>query len=646
MRLLASRFSLLALVLVSLIFIPSCEKEELLLHTEQGTSSHHPAIVFDVGTLSYRPKTIGLVETVLGPDRQNPFTLENMKAAAIAATGSQGTRIITDKYVVFKPQTLEHLLLLEEEDLFLLEFPWTKEIIVKGDYYGDYSDSTSFPNLYTVVAADYVFPSVPYELIANLDLSEKEEIILEEAFDRTGNKPEWDSIYKNQGDYCFENRLALECDDNGTFGGGTGGGGPLNACGCPIPSNSRFPSGCIQVEDTEFGAFQGVRRVRVVGKNSWFTWRTADTNDQGCWTINRRFSGKAWFWVNFKNEGRLKLRFAGVNGWRFWQKAFAGEHYIGRINGPVFNNILVRYNSRQDNAVGTEGHYTWAGATVNNALHEYYDRANAEGFNTPPDINTLVMLGRTDGFATMLRQMGAGNFRNAFADGVAIGSGAGSGLQSPIAAIVFLATGFQNTQVPLANLRTYLGDVNIGGNYMNSDLLKRLSYHEIGHSAHFTNAGTAYWKDVIRAEVAAGGHGDEDSHLAGHIQVAESWAEHIALTMTGRQYVSANQLNSGFGASNGWWNRLEELRNETFGHIPIGLYNDLIDGIHLKEKVRDENSFQMFELLDPVSGYSNAFFTSQLGETVDSPAQFRLRCLNALPTGVPTASVNALFEEY
>jgi hypothetical protein len=184
---------------------------------------------------------------------------------------------------------------------------------------------------------------------------------------------------------------------------------------------------------------------------------------------------------------------------------------------------------------------------------------------------------------------------------------------------------------------------------------QRLAYHEIGHASHLEGSSIGYWKDLIRATVAAGGHGDEDSFMAGHLQIAESWAEHMALTMVKQQYpvVAVNDPDLNTSYFRDWAERHERTRNESFGHIPIGLYNDLIDGINLSERVREEDvpegatSAPFFDLTDPVNGgYTNSFFAQQLDAMVESPAQFRNRCLANLPPGVTINNVNTLFEEY
>lgn len=339
---------------------------------------------------------------VLGPERQNPLTVERLVEAELAVKGTANPRSASDYYTKFQPVDADDLRELEEADLFLLDFPWTREIIEQKDYYQSAKDSTDYPDLYTTMNVNATIPNVPYEIIGHLDLTESDPMILEKAFQTTGNGVEFLETYgegSKSADICMENPTTVFEPCN-TGGGGGGSQFITNECGCQIFANQRKPGGTVKVDDTQFNADLPDRRVRVLAKNSLFTWRRADTDDNGCWRIDRKFSGRAWFWVKFKDRvsNHGKLRFSGVRGWRFWQKAFTAKVYLGRLNGPVYNNILTRFGRWDGSTIGTKTHYAWAGATVSNALHEFHDFAQVEGFIAPPNnINLMVNLGQTRG---------------------------------------------------------------------------------------------------------------------------------------------------------------------------------------------------------------------------------------------------------
>ena len=571
--------------------------------------------------------------------------------------GSAGRRSPTDLYIKFLPNSTAHLLALEEADLLLLDFPWTKDIVKQGDYYFSSPDSTDYPELYTTIPYGDPIPPVPYEVIAQLDMSETDPLIIQESFRLTGNQAEFDSTYNQNG---LPDKLCLaiekggeECHEVGHgAGGGSGSGNPttINECGCPISVNQREPGGCVEVFDTDFSSNQPVRRVRVLAKNGWFTWRRADTDDNGCWRINREFFGKAWFWVKFKDRvsNRGKFRFSGVDGWRFWQRAFTGKFYVGRLRGPVFNNIIVRFGAWTDGNIGSKVHYGWAGATINNALHEIYDVSTAEGFTLPPkNLNVLIQLGTRRGFATMLRQMGSTNFVTAVNHGIGFWAPNAVGLSTGdvFGALLVDATGGPNWPATSLVLNTFIGDINTGGNFISSSRMKKLAYHEFAHGSHYANTNALYWRRVIAAEVGAFGHGDPTVNLAGHIQIAESWAEHIGLTTVVDKYPIPISRRTGSGTFL-WVDVLERTRNESLDHIPIGLYNDLIDGSSL-ETVFDDDNTAFFSLNDGVSGaFTNAILDDIIGEKVKTISELLQEVQDRRPGTTTAQQIQDLFDEY
>jgi hypothetical protein len=636
-------------------------------------------VYFDLNNLSDGPvSTIGQRKHILGPERENPFTVENMsRAAAIVRkdfSKSVATdRVASDLYIRFTPQDETDLMELEESGFFLLDFPLTRELIEAGDYYEEAESEMDYPELYTTVSVGTVLPDVPHTIINRLDLAEKDPEVIYTAYELTGNAQEFRDTYGEVEDLsylCLENQddtdrkeLVEDYEPCRSGGGGTSPPRPSefieNECGCDIYRNVRKPGGCVRVEDTQFEDFQAVRRVEVVTKNGWFTRRRVNTDDDGCWRVNKEFKGKSWFWVRFKDKvsNRGKIRFAGVRGWRFWQKAQTGKVSLGMKRGPHYHNIIIRFNKWDGVTRGTKTHYAWAGATVNNALHEFHDYARQEGFIAPPRrLNIMVGMKRRNGFATMMRQMGSHNFITAVNQGMGywVPNAVGFSANDNIGKWLLTATRSYVWPQPSPIMNTFLGDVNIGVDFDNSDDVKRLAYHELGHASHFAGASINFYRGVISAEVGAFGHGNPGVSLAGHIQIAESWAEHMAITMVSQEYPSSVVLNNGL--INDWLAQLEDVRNEEIDHIPIGVYNDLIDGVSLSERVFDRNvrvrtstgtTLLRFDLIDPVDrAFTNHFFGRNMDQSIRTVDDLRRLCVRSRPSTVTETAINDLFQQY
>jgi hypothetical protein len=522
-----------------------------------------------------------------------------------------------------------------------------------GDYYQEISEE-SFPTLYSIVDVDFVFPNVSYTVMANLYLDRSDPLLVAESYRITGNRddihvsiPKSDGIDPSEIDDdligcmpidpnepidCPEGfRPVLEIND-GTVpvtyewicvpdNGGGSGTPTVNDCGCTIFSfRKSYPSGCVQVEDTELSpAFRGVRKVKVIAKDTWFTEDETWADDKGCWSIDEEYKGRAWFWVRFTND-RIKIRGTAANWKAIWQWITTVKDYVG-MKKDVFNDITVKYEMYQE--TGSQAQRYWGAATVNNAMHEFHDYSNFDGINTPP--NKLdVYVGRNNRYGYAL--MSAQNF---FAQSTAVA----------LAAATFWAGPFQPLIAALGGIgmQAYLPDVYIGINYNNSDRLKRLAYHEFAHASHFTNTGDSFWGSLVAAEVFANGHGDQFSSNAGIISICESWGEHIGLSYADRTYGGNGIIN--------YADRLERRRNESLNHIPIGLYNDLIDNSPDILSACDADGNSCGVINDQVSGLTNAILFNLLDGATTSPQIFINR-LNSGSSPTLQNQINTLFADY
>jgi hypothetical protein len=351
----------------------------------------------------------------------------------------------------------------------------------------------------------------------------------------------------------------------------------------------------------------------------------------------------------------------------------------GKIAGPVFHDIQVNVSRRGtaftstgvsfiDDIIENKIFEIWSGCMINNALHEFHDFAAAEGIAAPPSLNILVNGKQTRGFASMLRQMGESDFLDAVSSGF-INADTGNDLVNVLRfAGGLLGRVVTDLTFPISYpaMRTYVGDVTIGADFFNSDEIKRLAYHELGHTSHFQTAGEDYWQDVIRSVVKVGGHGNEFGPDADFISLFESWPEHLALSILAERYGGAALFNlpSSGDLFLSWNDRLEFIHNESANHVAIGVYNDLIDprrGVNGLERTFDENVnaavgvgnitetdarfFFRRNVRDEVTGFSNQLIGQNLTSSTRSIADLNTIMI-ANPMGNNPLEIQALFNDY
>ena len=295
------------------------------------------------------------------------------------------------------------------------------------------------------------------------------------------------------------------------------------------------------------------------------------------------------------------------------------------LNGPVYNNIQIRYEMWQTNGSGT--HMYWGACTVGNAVHEFYDYSSTEGINNPPShLDILIGQNSEIGYALL---SGFDAVSTAIEMGL-IGVGY---FTNPIVPIIGI--------IALGILDWILPDIFVGIDFRNSDQLKHNAYHEIAHSSHYTQVGPAFWNDLVWAEILAGGHGNQSSNSAPLIALCESWAEHIGLDYAIRSYPIFNSEPL-WGS---WISRAELIKNERLNHIPIGFYYDLIDNHVDVFNACDHGIVNCGPIDDHVDGYNNQQLFELLTGNIRSPAEFRDELLIGLPPAQQTF-INNLFNGY
>jgi hypothetical protein len=520
----------------------------------------------------------------------NPYTITNFRTAFSAIfPNSSYVLPVTHRYIKFTPTTPEQVKALFNSEYNMYDYPLDREVIEMGDYYlPPGASATDMPILYAVIPLDKTIPNISHEILSELHLNSPNELIIRQALTQAGYDPDVEGytiydgasetttqttdhcqcteyiqgnpvntfIIDSQGEECnyFDEfhgpGYSIECNsftyppiDDGLT---------TNTCGCQVFSDQSKPGGCLRVNDTEFG-WRGVRRVKVILKDNWFTEDEVWSDDAGCFRVNKKYKGVAWMWVKFSSP-RITIRGARFEFGVIWEWMVPVKDYVGRVYN-TFNNISVDYDTWTN--LGSSAQLYWGAANINNALHEFYEYAATDGINPPPSNLDVYAGWNSDyGYALMESQQILAGAGGAFVAGLTFWTG-------PFAALIG-AIGFGGTLL-------YLPEVKIGINITQSDILKDLAYHEFAHASHYTRTGPGPWDALVLAETISGGHGTQSSVNAEMIALFESWPEFLGNNYTHRTYGNFNSI------LNDWQIRSEQRWNETPNHIPIGLYNDLID---------------------------------------------------------------------
>ena len=614
-------------VLLSLILvmIGACKKEPLIEPENTVPSFAINNHSFYSGGGDFRSEGDSL-PTILGQKRNNPYDVSVMTQAWNNLNATPITEIeTTDRYIKFCPADFEQAAALAELDLNLYDYPLEYEILQMGDYWEDPAlPADGIPCFYAVVKPDFISPEIPFEVISNLHLEPVETELTEEAFRITGN--------------TFVGLLSSECDEDHprwpeclcdiyppgpereeclerVNGGGDPPGGNQS---CVLNNHPRNPAGYIRVEDTQLG-LQPVKRVKVILKNGWFTEDQTWTDDNGCFFINRRYRGTARMWVKFKNS---EAKIHSLRQWKVWEYFFAVKDYVGRISGPVFNNISVTYgNSTVD--ISQAKRY-WMAATVNNAIQEYHDYAANDNILVPADNLRVVISTWGDdgvGSAPMLRQ------------------GLDQSLLYGLVEYVLFGA-YPNMTLLMELVQQNAPDITYGyGGTEPSDGVKVVMYHELAHASHFALVGNAYWHKIryhIVANAIAGNgvYGSPGNFAAGsapgRVAITESWSEFTGMSYAHRQYGTNNSVPLN-------WQALLEERIATSGFIPDGLHYDLID------HRMDTNG-----ITDNVSGFTSQQIFSSISSEVHTLGQFQDKLVNEYLNSTTNTlqQIEDLFDDY
>lgn len=619
-------FSLL--LLFSILALSSCNKEPEKLEAEAS-----------------KPVVLNSQNEVvkLGKIRTNPFDSKVIDRAEANLFGASYKRSEnhTHLYVKFKPTSQEHMVKLlewEEQNMIpLFDFPMTQEILEGGDSsIPDNSSKSIIVNKehYANVPKAIALPNIPHEIISYNYINRSELLVMAEAFRITGNTDDIQSYVLQdspiepstqseriqrvipQLDYdtpCPSGcRRVLTIDDTSVpvkhiwkcdCTPPPPPSQPKNPCGCPVPSDTKIPAGCVQVQNGI--DIESVKEVTIMTKDKWFGADYTKTDSRGCWQLNKRYSRNMWTWVKFKNNK------VSIRTWEHWAAFRYITNYAGRLRRPPYNNIHRFYREETVNNSSKTRRYWMASNTIN-SFYDYYDFATNEDVPTM-NRQLICWIVRTDDFnsAPMLRYQPRE-------------------LWNPMLDVIFpqnknLLAGLRliSANLPDMTLTYKIRDRNLDG-------LRNTAFHEIGHSSHYSLVGESYWRPYRRHIILNDGWGDPGLDLDfPRFSSPELVALGEAIGTYAETFTSPGN---------------REFRPFGFNFVPTGLLWDLQDDNN--DRITSPNGSRT--TIDRVQGFTPGIIFRNLNPNIRSIEDLRLRLLqnNLQGTGNNIDDFNNLFNVY
>jgi hypothetical protein len=314
------------LILILIVSFSSCKKEN----------------VFDTDGTTYENNSEprGIIMQ-LGNQLQNPYSVESMTRAYDHLKDSLGSSFptmtieLTHYYVKFSPNSqLELEELKSDTTIELFDFPLDYEVLEDGLYYHDPSlPDSAVTYQYAVVSANYTFPNIQNEILAELYIPElleelndnAVELLVDISLRLTGNEPE--SVYKEDGS----------------------------------KATSWTPSGTIQVydnvDDVNGDGLIPLEGVKVRARR-WFIVKVGHTNAQGQFTTG-----------SFKRKVNYSIK---------WERKHydirVGDYFQSYFNGPKSSSAW--------NLSITTSDITLRLATIHRAAYRYHYK-NIGGLKRP-----------------------------------------------------------------------------------------------------------------------------------------------------------------------------------------------------------------------------------------------------------------------
>lgn len=444
------------------------------------------------------PDSVGHDMIELGQKLDNPYKLDNVKAALQALYPTKAGRIDvspTNLYVRFLPRDQAEFDVLTSLGVEMVDHPVDYEIIKDGDYYHDPSiDSDSITWQYAVLDKDFVFPSgIIYEVL-------DECYIKDGAATRASDGIDWDAVERKSYEMTGNSDLLAEMTKGG----------------------SSSPEGRVTIVDEKANGGKpfGVAGAQVV-VNSFVKIGKAYTDRDGYYKINKSYSSKIRYRLVFKNTKGFRIGFNMILVPASFSTFGKGEPsgLDARIDASSNRKLFCR-------------------CVVNNAAYDYYERCASTDMNIslpPSDLRFWIFQNIDESSAVMLRH--------------------GAIVSSNKLLQLYLGT-------YMGLIKKFLPDITIGAKSKASySDLYSATIHELAHASHFAQAGTSYWDKYIMYILeswASGGncYGSASDKNSGYCEVGEMWAYHVETMMYYERY-GGNLPN--FGTS--WWFYPQIFRN-------------------------------------------------------------------------------------
>lgn len=320
--------SFLMIVLFLFVTLTSCEKDEIeVLDKSKNSSNYYNSKNVNGEDLDAELKMIQLIKKL-----ENPYTVEAMQNAqqTLIDSGKLINSVeirTTHHYVRFLPLNDEEMDILEdrfeEEKNELFDFPLDYELSDDGVYYHDPNIPDSLPTWqYTVVPVNWNYPSLEYEVLAELFLFEEEEENIE-VLELIEDQSLW---LTNNWDDDDERPEGLVTDKR---------------------RRKWRPDGYVKALDHQIGRIVPVPGAKVVMRR-WFKWAIDYTDNNGYYSSPKMFRKK----VNYKIKW-VTTRYR-IRSW-FWGTAWTnGPRQRGAWNVTFTHNLRLFY------------------ATVHRAAHDFF----------------------------------------------------------------------------------------------------------------------------------------------------------------------------------------------------------------------------------------------------------------------------------
>ena len=397
-----------------------------------------------------------------------------------------------------------------------------------------------------------------------------------------------------------------ECpDDWEDDGGGGPPAGQVEKCGCYVYDDKRMPGGKMSVTDTQFPEPEGVRKIKVMTAPRYFgfIWHNTNTDDNGCWKINKRY-----FVKNLKIKAVFKDRVSdrmvirslrGIRLWNAFLKPVKHKFVESRSNKEwnslclVINEDTVNNDSRDEQS--------YIAALTNNSIHEYYD--DFSNMPSPGKLKVLIHnVGDNLNAAPMFSEIDQDQFT--------------------IEDVTNFLAGYE---VPFVGALLQLWDWSKPDLFLSfgdakpSDLKRRTVYHEMTHASQYSFAGPGWWEQYLWYIIGVQltnqpkPYGDGSSSGAGRAELTEGMAYAHDLVIADLKY----GLNHSQGGNPIFWRYMNNAEILTYHEeidefIPSGLFFDLYDDngvfpatvtrqepINITDQVRNfpfETQVQVFDL--------------------------------------------------